>query len=820
MTKPNRVLFEGTHRPRLAAPLLLMAFVAACSGPGKGADEPHDSASQPDAVADRTRPADAVTDAPPGREATGTDLTVPGDVVDEIRSDVEAVSMDVGAGGPPRTALLLDFEMRHPGSWRFFMEELDKLGVELTYRRWFPHLTEADVLADEGNAAGPYRYIFVCQGSAPGIPGEMMRPGDVDNLLAHHEAGGTAVLLTRNTWRDAYSGETDWFFLNRFLEAAGLAIRSGRNTLIGMVSIPPEGKPPLHTSQDWGYPGTLEWSIGHPIALPSDEIPGFGDLQPFAAGVVSSLACDQDDAEVLAWSHSAAIIWRYLDPDNVHADKVIQPFMSQPLVVIGPPNDAGGMIAVMPRGVFQVPAHTEDASDKPILDLNLISGTAAFAAATLERLLSLSEGKAPFSPNGCISPTGDKLFSATAQGFPALGEHPTIDAMYAPPQLPVAAEPPSPPEGAGGLVEELPARSGGVSTATPAWYPAGRARFGYMGVQPYEEMVAWLETGVAAGINSYVVTVPAGWLVGAHETGDLDPGLGQLADAALETGAVVFLGVNYLAPMYGGIKEEAGEAMGAQGQVVAAPPPLSSTWWEQGLSPMVLGAAEAAKQHQGIAGVHFDLELYGAGALWFAQAYIFDLETWGFVVSALEGLSPGLGGEATALEPQQKMPWLVDRGLTGFVYSCLEQEIASRAAALRVEARALKPDFELAFYNHLFATGWFYRGLMKGWGTAERPVTHLSYDMATNSIREVFNREGIHVRVLAGVLGVRFTPGDLETALYNGGLESDGYWLFQIGDFPLADGPGQVEGGHGDAFAYWESITAANLLLDDAPPPP
>lgn len=494
--------------------------------------------------------------------------------------------------------------------------------------------------------------------------------------------------------------------------------------------------------------------------------------------------------------------------------------MSQPLVAVGPPNEAGGYVAVMPRGVFQVPAHTEDASDKPILDLSLIEGTEEFAISTLERIIALGEGDATFTPNGCLSPTGDDLHSAVAEGYPAIGGHAPVDAMYPPPDLPVPPAPPSPPEDAGNLVGVLPPADAQTTTSTPAWYPSGRARFGYMGFQPYEEMVSWLETGVAAGINSYVVTVPAGWLVSAHETGEMGAGLMELADAALETGAVVFLGVNYLAPMYGGIKEEAGEAMGPQGQLVAAPPPMSSAWWEQGLSPMVLGAAKVAKQHQGIAGVHFDLDLYGAGALWFAQAYIFDPETWAFVVGTIEGLSPELGATASAFEPIARMPWLVDQGLTGFVYARLEDEIAARAKALREQARELEPDFELAFYNHLLATGWFYRGLMKGWGTAEMPVTHLSYDMATNSIRQVFNQEGIHVRVLAGVLGVRFTPEDLETALYNGGDDSDGYWLFQVGDFPVADGPGQVEGGHGDAFAYWESIKAANLLLDAGPPPP
>ena len=150
----------------------------------------------------------------------------------------------------------------------------------------------------------------------------------------------------------------------------------------------------------------------------------------------------------------------------------------------------------------------------------------------------------------------------------------------------------------------------------------------------------------------------------------------------------------------------------------------------------------------------------------------------------------------------------------GFAYQVLEDEVARRASALRDEARAISPDFEFALYIPFARTAWFYRGLMRGWGTPEKPLLVLTYDTVTHRLRTSLQKEGIHVHLLGGLLGVLFEPLDFENALVNSGLRSDGYWLFQYGDFPDIDDPAFNETKHASPDIYWKAVEQANQRLN------
>ena len=133
---------------------------------------------------------------------------------------------------------------------------------------------------------------------------------------------------------------------------------------------------------------------------------------------------------------------------------------------------------------------------------------------------------------------------------------------------------------------------------------------------------------------------------------------------------------------------------------------------------------------------------------------------------------------------------------------------------------AADPDSGRQPYRLILVASWFYRGLMRGFGTAERPVTVLSYDIATDAVRQELNRQGIHCRVLGGLLGVRFAPADLEEGLFNAGVRADGYWLFQLSDFPMTDDPEVLARLHGAPQDYWTGLTHANERLVEVEPEP
>jgi hypothetical protein len=205
------------------------------------------------------------------------------------------------------------------------------------------------------------------------------------------------------------------------------------------------------------------------------------------------------------------------------------------------------------------------------------------------------------------------------------------------------------------------------------------------------------------------------------------------------------------------------------------------------------------------------MELYGANVLWYEQGLAFDDTSWAHVTGEIGVHDAALGEEATALSFFDRLPWLVDRDLVGFAYQALEDEVARRAEGLRQEARAIAPDLELALYMPVAVNHWFYRGLLRGFGTPERPALWLTYDLATEPLRVSLEAEGIYVRILAGVFGVRFTPEDLGAAVYEAASRSDGHWLFQLGDFP-ADDAGPMPA-HAPPSAYWSAIEAAHEAL-------
>jgi hypothetical protein len=598
------------------------------------------------------------------------------------------------------------------------------------------------------------------------------------------------------------------------LEAAGLPVRIPRNTGIGFVNQSVGGKPPQHIQVEAGYPGALEWTLNYPTAFPAADHPATAGLGRFAAGVTSTVTCDGDQVEVLAWTHKNILVWKKLDQS---ADSIVIPLAPQPLAVVAA-TGAGGAVAVLPRSVLQLPVHTEYMSDKPVLDLSLLDATEAFAAAALTHLSDLSRGLPMPPPKGCHVLDDFGLFSASGTGLAPLGDGEVVNALYPPSLLDVPDSPPEPPAGAPGLEEALPAGTPAEPTGLPDWYSEGRARFGWGGLRPYEEMKGFLQKGVDSGFDCFIVGADSQWLVDYYE-GDLPepPPFAEAAKAAEETGASLFLGVNWLTAKYGDLKPQIGQAVGAHGQVIEAPPPLADLYWEEAIRPMYLGAAVIAADYPSIKGLNIDMELYGAGQLWYSQGFAFDDGTWARLAGAIGAVSPELAEAANGCEPPDRLPWLVDNGLAGLAFSALEEATAAKVASIREDAEAINPDVEFTFYGVMVSTAWFYRGWMKGLGTVDKPVTHLSYDIATNRARQVFNAEGIHVRILGGLLGVLFAPEDAGTGLANAGLRSDGYWLFQFTDFPYQWDPANPPKLNGTPDAYWAAFEQANALLDDAP---
>ena len=237
------------------------------------------------------------------------------------------------------------------------------------------------------------------------------------------------------------------------------------------------------------------------------------------------------------------------------------------------------------------------------------------------------------------------------------------------------------------------------------------------------------------GMDGFAATMPAGFLIDfdpEHGVSQTMAATGRLAENA---GQFFVVAAHFRNGLYEDARAEVGPAMGAHGQTLDAPRPLSDLWWSNNLRPLILGAARASALMPGLQGMVLDLELYNAGSLAYGEGYAYDDETWGLVTAELTRLNEDAGRSAAALPLGDRMAWLVDQGLVEFAYTFLERTVAERARLIIEAARELNPTFELLLYTHALQTGWFYRGLYRGFGSSERPAVVLSYDQNTNQVR-------------------------------------------------------------------------------------
>jgi len=704
-----------------------------------------------------------------GPAASGERDDGPADV--EVRDAAPGEGAGPGdAGSPAASALLLDLEMRDPIAWTRTVEALTALGYEVTYRRAFAHFTEPD--------AGRFDLVVLAAGAAPGGATDWLRAPEVDRLAGYVRGGGALVLAARNRWRDGLESAFDGASFNAVLRALGVGLRVDANTLVGAVVPPAPPLPPLHQTVPWGYVGPRERTLLLPVAFPVGEA-ALGTQAPFAAGWSPGLACEDDQVTPLARSHAEAVVWWQLG--GAEADRVERPGSAQPLAAVAPAGD--GWVAVLPRALLELSTLPSDGGARPSLLPALLDGTEAFVAAALGRLDALRRRTDLYIPVGCRG--GRTLAQVDAE--------PVVE----PPGPPLPERPPNAADWA-----SVPEASEQTRTQVPSWFRRGRVRAVYGDL--VEATRGHLERAREAGVDLVVSSTGAAALRD-YTAGDEPPASVGAADVA---GLRWFLGSVYRNDAFAGGDFET--ATDATGRPTGAPPPLDPRWWAEGVAPVVLGAARIAASHPHVGGISLDTELHGAANSMYAAGHGYESSAWAVVTEAIAEHDAGLAEKARALSVTSRLPWLVGHGLAPFAWRALEGAVADLARGVREEARALAPDLELALYVPSLQTSWFYRGLMRGWGTPERPVLVLSYDAAPAPVRDALAREGIHVRTLGGVLGVRLTARDLETALHTAGAGSDGFWLFQYRDFAPDTDPAQR---HDPVDAYWAAVRAAGERL-------
>lgn len=699
----------------------------------------------------------------------GTDAVVVADAAPDAR--------------PPRAwrALILDSDLRHHSTWIDTIDALAASGLDTAYRRFYPHLTEADVTPD-GDGVLPHDIVVLAAGRAPGSPGSLLRLADVDQAVGFVQDGGTLVLVTQHGHEDTYTGENDFFVLNRVMEALGVAVRVNKNTVVGTIYSDPAFP---HEPKGWAYPTPLEFTLGYPYVLTDADV-------VLAGGTLPTLRIDSEAVHVLLRSYHVGWLWERLGG----ATPVATIARSRALATLA--QVGTGYLAVVPRSMLTITA-ASTISDKPAMDPDMQGAGRAWIGGLFARLVGLLRGELAFEAIGGVEL--EPLFSVASPAIPALepsGEVFTIAGEVS--SLPVSAAPP-----AGLLVEEVPDPIPGPRPR-PSWFANGGGRVAYGGwtADPTDMAVAFDEV-VEHGLDALMTSTGLKTFVTADATGRAAHMVrhaiaGDLAEAA---GARWFVG---------GWLNDGSQAYplmaGAQGQVSDVPAPLNEAYWSQLIIPAYAAVGEVAAAHPGIAGIHLDLELYN-GPVWHQDGWAFSDDTLEHYLATVTDTV--WADQLRSASVQDRLDLLVDAGRLGDYFAALEERAYDLGRRCREAAHAHAPHLEMMVYVAGFPNTWFYQGFLRGLGTVAQPVIVLTYDAWALRATESLWNTGVQLVHLGGAIVGHFLPTDFDDVLVSLAQGNDGYWYFNFNDFSAinADPPDL----HGPASAYWLAVDEANAVL-------
>ncbi len=686
-----------------------------------------------------------------------------------------------GEEGPTRaaSALILDQEFRHHSLWVDVLDALDAAGVAPTYRRFYPHLTAADVDLSDGEY--PHEIVVMAAGRRPGNPCHRMRVGEIESAVRFVQQGGVLLLSPQSAWWDSSSGENDFFVGNRILEQLGVPVRWDRNTLIGDTYTDLEP----HQAQDWGYPTPLEFQLGYPYLLTADD-------DRIAGGSAPTLRVASDQVQVLLRTYDEGFLWQQLSG----AQSVT--WLQQERAVAALAAAGDGYVAVVPRGPLLASSVTGHLSDMPCLDGEREADNRAWVRELFARLHALSTGDEELEVT--VVHDSDELFSVASPDHDPLD--PALEEIEVA-SVDDAEVPEAPPDGE---LYESPSPPPADPRPVPDWFAAGGGRIAYGGLAPETaDMAQAFDEAVSLGLDALMTSTDPSRLA-TLSGDDLAAEQAKYADIAAlaeAQGALWIVGDWFNA--------EAGdypEMVGAHGYLGGVPAPLHEAHWADVVIPIYGAVGETAAANPGLGGLHMDLELYSGP--------IQHHDGWAFSDDSLEVF---LDGEADAelstdlleAHPGGRLGPLIDAGRLGDYFAALEQRAFELGVRCREAAHAHDPDLQLMVYMAGFPDTWFYRGLMRGLGTAEAPVIVLTYEGWHGRAMDALYAEGVHAAHLGGTIVGHWTPDDFATALVSLARGTDGYWYFTFNDLSLTnpDPPAL----HGDGNEYWVAITAANYEL-------
>jgi hypothetical protein len=621
--------------------------------------------------------------------------------------------------------LLLDLALSEPALLNGTAEPWRDAGYTVEYRRFYPHLTRADLER--------YRALIFLLGREPESPSDAITAGDLALLTDWMLRGGIVVL----GYDADGEGYLDRWTANRWLEFEGAGISIGDRLLEDTTAraAAASGRP-----QPWAVARTL-----------GDEPLG-SVFDPFPLDRNHVVAV-RDSSQLLAVTTRHAF---------VRAPRV--PAARAGAGVVAAARIGDGLVVVISRHALGALGPQFRSGTAPGLQVEALARTREFLTALARWTRRPAEwAHVPPAARGtslALTQAPIPVELAPPAAAPPRG----TDAM----PLPLAVDPKL--FRATSLPEWL--RQQGMRVLVTPLLITREGRHVPRAPASLDSLVSLLDAG---GFNLIAGDARPESMDSVHVRWDERDAVRRAwADAVkrLQPTSVAWIPVlDYSAARSGA----ADSSRGARGEALPAPCALDSTLWADGLASAYSALGRLAAEQRTLV-IALGLEVGGARDYSMGQEFC-DAAWRRGLVGLARGGGGGEGQAWDTLPYPARYPVMRDAGLLPLYYRALEDEVAARAAVLRDRVLKQRRDLYFAFQLAQPPADWFTLGLLRGFGLPDRPTLLLTPEVRTRELLALYRARGLNL-----VHAVALAPASLRArdALGVKRLvfgDNDGFWL-------------------------------------------
>jgi hypothetical protein len=616
-----------------------------------------------------------------------------------------------------RHALVLDLALSDPTLLDGTARPWHSAGYTVSYRRFYPHLTDADLER--------YRTVVFLLGRAPEAPSDALTAGDLAMLDQWVARGGVVVL----GYAGDGEGSIDRWAANQWLASRGAGIAIAERVL-------------EDTSQRTGATRPQPWAVARQVG--ANPLGSVYDPFPF----------DRNHAITVARpAHVLAVANR----------KAAQP--AAPDVPVAAATRLGdGLVIVVSRYALGALAPQLRPTTMPLLRLDALGETETFLTALARWTRRPAEW--------AHVPPGEHPVPLVLEGAPA-----PIDPQQ-PPQAPPAGAPtvdlPVPVPRDARRATNIPTwvRQVGMRTLWTPLLVSDQGRDAPRSARALDSLVGSLDQ---AGLNLLAGDAQPEAVSDSlyRHWSERDAARRAWTDVERQLQPTSVAWVPAFA--YGAYRlpgRWADSSRGSRGETIPVPCALDTALWNRVLPAFSTLARVAGQSRQLVPALALDLAAPRKGGVSYSMGQEYCDAAWRSALARI-----GREGALDTLPPGERYRTLREAGILADYVSALEDLVADRARGLRDRALRESPGLYFAFRLTQAPGDWFTLGLCRGFSLPDRPLLLFTPEIETRDLLARLRVRGlnaVHAVQLPAAAVRSTTIGGLRRVIFG---ENDGFWL-------------------------------------------